>query len=187
MIEEYFNEMADDFRKCIEAFERNLTTVRTGRASPVLLENVQVEVSSYNAKMPLKQLASITAPDARMLVVNPWDKATMSDIERGIMSAGLGLNPNNDGNIIRVPIPPLTGERRQELIRKVRQMAEDSRIRARQVRKDYNDLVKESENEKEISEDDARKYQQDVQDATNVCVQKIDQICKAKEAELMEV
>jgi len=187
MIEEYFQEMAEDFSKCIEAFERNLTTIRTGRASPVLLENVQVDVATYNAKMPLKQLATITAPDARMLVVNPWDKSTMSDIERGIMSAGLGLNPNNDGNIIRVPIPPLTGERRQELTRKVRQMVEDARIRARQVRKDYNDLVKEAEAEKEISEDESRKYMQDVQEATNECIKKLDDICKTKEKELMEV
>jgi ribosome recycling factor len=187
MIEEYFQEMAEDFIKCIESFERNLTTIRTGRASPVLLENVQVDVSSYNAKMPLKQLASITAPDARMLVVNPWDKSTMTDIERGIMSAGLGLNPNNDGNIIRVPIPPLTGERRQELTRKVRHMAEDAKVRARQVRKDYNDLVKEAENDKEISEDDSRGYMQEVQDATNECVIKLEELCKVKEKELMEV
>ena len=111
----------------------------------------------------------------------------MSDIERGIMSAGLGLNPNNDGNIIRVPIPPLTGERRQELTRKVRQLSEDAKVRARQVRKDYNDLVKEAENEKEISEDDSRGYLQDVQDATNECVKQLDVLCKAKEKELMEV
>ena len=187
MIEEYFQEMADDFIKCLEVFERNLTTVRTGRASPVLLENVQIEVSSYSAKMPLNQLATITAPDARMLVVNPWDKGTMTDIERGIMSAGLGLNPNSDGVIIRVPIPPLTGERRQELIKKVKHMAEDARVRARQVRKDYNDLVKESEQDKEISEDDSRGYQEDIQNATNTCVKDIDEICKAKESELSEV
>ena len=187
MIEEYFAEMKDDFEKCAEAFQSNLNTVRTGRASPVLLESVQVEVSSYNAKMGIKQLASITAPEARLLVVNPWDKTTLTDIERGIRSAGLGLNPNSDGNIIRVPIPPLTGERRKELIRKVRQLAEESRIRARKIRRDYIDLIKESETEKEISEDESKGYQKEVQTATDVCVKILDQMCKDKEAELMEV
>ena len=186
-MEEYLEEMADDFAKCVSAFENQLTSVRTGRASPVLLEGVQVHISTYGTNMPIKQVASITAPDARMLVVNPWDKTTMSDIERGIRSAGLGLNPSNDGNIIRVPIPPLTGERRQELTRKVRQMAEDARIRARGVRRDYNNLIKEAENDKEISEDDSRGYQKQVQDDTNACIAKIDDICKVKEAELMEV
>ena len=186
-MEEYLAEMADDFKKCVEGYEGALTSVRTGRASPVLLEGVQVHISTYNASMPIKQVASITAPEARMLVVNPWDKSTMTDIERGIRSAGLGLNPNNDGNIIRVPIPALTGERRQELIRKVRQLAEDARIRARAVRRDYNSLIKDAENDKEISEDQSRDYQSQVQDQTNACIKQIDEVCKAKEAELMEV
>lgn len=187
MLDEYLEEMQPEFSSCVESFERNLSTVRTGRASPVLLENVQVDVSTYGSRMPIKQLASITAPDARMLVVNPWDKGTLKDIERGIMAGGLGLNPNSDGNIIRVPIPPLTGERRQELKRKVRSLAEDARIRARRVRKDYNDIIKESENDKEISEDDSRGYQSRVQDATNSCISQIDQLCLAKEQELDEV
>ncbi len=186
-MEEYMSEMPDDFGKCVSAFEQLLTTVRTGRASPVLLEGVQVHISTYNASMPIKQVASITAPEARLLVVNPWDKSTLTDIERGIRSAGLGLNPNSDGNIIRVPIPPLTGERRQELIRKVRQMAEDARIRARSVRREYNSLIKDAENEKEITEDDSRGFQTQVQDATNVCITKIDTVCSVKEEELMEV
>ena len=187
MIEEYFAEMKDDFTTAISAFQTTLNTVRTGRASPVLLESVQIEVSSYNAKMGIKQLASITAPEARLLIVNPWDKTTLIDIERGIRSAGLGLNPNSDGVIIRVPIPPLTGERRKELIRKVRQLSEDARIRARKIRRDYIDLVKEAETEKEISEDASKGYQTDVQDATNECVQVLEQMCKDKETELMEV
>ena len=186
-MEEYLSEMSEDFGKCVTAFEQLLTTVRTGRASPVLLEGVQVHISTYNASMPIKQVASVTAPEARLLVVNPWDKSTLSDIERGILSAGLGLNPNSDGNLIRVPIPPLTGERRQELIRKVRQMAEDARIRARAVRRDYNSLIKDAENDKDISEDDSRGYQSRVQDATNACIQQIDSVCKGKEEELMEV
>lgn len=186
-MEEYLAEMSDDFKKCVEGYETSLTTVRTGRASPVLLEGVQVHISTYNASMPIKQVASITAPEARMLIVNPWDKSTLTDIERGIRSAGLGLNPNNDGNLIRVPIPPLTGERRQELIRKVRQMAEDARIRARAVRRDYNSLIKEAEGEKEISEDQARDYQKQVQDVTNDCIKHIDEVCRVKESELMEV
>ena len=186
-MEEYLQEMQEDFKKCIAAYQKGLGTVRTGRASPVLLESVQVLVSSYNATMGLNQLASVTVSDARTLVVNPWDKTTLNDIDRAIRASGLGLNPNSDGAIIRVHIPPLTGERRQELIRKVRQMAEDARIRARAIRKEYNDIVKDAENEKEISEDQSHSYQKTIQDDTNTCVKDIDQICKDKEAELLEV
>lgn len=186
-MEEYLSAMHEDFQKCTGAYQNSLASVRTGKASPLLLEGVQVMITSYNTKMGIKQLASITAPDARTLIVNPWDKSTLGDIEKGIRAAGLGLNPNSDGAMIYVPIPPLTGERRQELIKKVRQMAEDARVRARGIRRDYNDVAKELEDAKEISEDQSRDYQKVIQDATNACIQQIDQITKDKEAELMEV
>ena len=137
--------------------------------------------------MPLRQLATITAPDARLLMVNPWDKGTMSDIERAIRTADLGLNPNNDGQVIRVPIPPLTMDRRQDLVRKVRKLTEDYRIRARATRKDYNDIFKDLESEKEISEDESRRLQGLVQDSTNKCISALDSASKTKEQEVLEV
>ena len=180
MSDEYLESMADDFSSVVTRYERNLVSVRTGRASPQMLENVSVTVASYGASMPINQLASISAPDARLLVLNPWDKSTISDIEKGILSAGMGLNPQNDGQIIRVPIPALTEERRRELERKVNALAEDARVSARQVRREYNDMYKELEKEKEISEDDLKRYLGVIQDATNTCVSNVDEIAKAK-------
>ena len=184
---EYLDGIDDDFESGIQAFKSNLNTVRTGRASPQLIEGVQVDVTSYGAKMGLKEIASINAPDARLLVVNPWDKTTINDIERAIRAAGLGFNPNNDGQVVRVPIPPLTGERRADLVRRVRLLAEESRVRARKVRRDYIDLVKELENEKEISEDESRSLGKTIQVKTDKCITLIDDIASEKEKEVMAV
>lgn len=116
-MEEYLDAMAEDMTAALDALERELLKVRTGRATPKLVEGVQVLVQSYGASMPLNQLATINAPDARLLVITPWDKSTIPDIERGIVQAGLGLNPSNDGQVVRLPVPALTAERRQELVR----------------------------------------------------------------------
>lgn len=186
-MEEYLESLEDDFVKIKNAFSMALQTVRTGRASPQLIEGVSVMVASYGSKMPLRQLATITAPDARLLTVSPWDKGTMGDIERAIRTADLGLNPNNDGQVIRVPIPPLTTERRQALVRKVRKITEDYRIRARATRKEYNDIFKELESEKEISEDESRRMQTKVQESTNKCIAGLESAAKKKEQEVLEV
>jgi len=183
--DEYLDAMTEDFDKVKAAFNRDLSSVRTGRASPQILENVQVVVASYGATMPLNQLASISAPDPRLLVVNPWDKGTISDIGKAIGSAGLGLNPASDGTIIRVPIPALTTQRRRDLVRSVRTLQEDFRVRARQVRKEYNDIFKELESDKEITRDDLKRYQGLVQDATNACIKELDGISDAKQQEVM--
>jgi len=187
MTEEYLEEMKQDFTKILSAFGTALQSIRTGRASPQLIEGVSIMVSSYGSSMPLRQLATITSPDARLLLVNPWDKGTMTDIERGIRSADLGLNPNNDGQVIRVPIPPLTSERRQALVRKIRKIQEEYRVRARSVRKDYNDMFKEMEGEKEISEDELRRLQSVVQKETDGCVNSLEATAKTKEQEVLEV
>ena len=187
MTEEYLEELKSDFEKIQKAFANALMTIRTGRASPQLIEGVSIMVASYGSSMPLRQLANITAPDARLLVVNPWDKGTIIDIEKGIRMADLGLNPNNDGQVIRVPIPPLTSDRRKDLVRKVRKILEDYRIRARSVRKEYNDMFKELEAEKEISEDELRRLQDRVQKSTDGCTQGLEQAAKAKEQEVLEV
>ncbi|MFT4975901.1 MAG: ribosome recycling factor [Myxococcota bacterium] len=187
MSNEYISAMKDDFTERIGGLEKNLSTIRTGRATPQLLDSVQIAVASYGATMPLKQLATIQAPDARLLVVNPWDKGTLKDIERGLLASDLGLTPSSDGQIIRLPVPPLTGERRQQLIRQVRKLTEDGRIAARQVRKDYNDLFKSMEQDKDISEDDLRGFLADVQQATDDAVKQMEAVSTAKEQEVMEV
>ena len=187
MTAEYLSSMNDDMKGALDHLKRELGTLRTGRASPALLDSVQVHVTSYGATMPINQLATISAPDARLLVVSPWDKTTLSDIEKSIGSSGLGLNPSSDGQIIRVPIPALTGERREELRRLCKKYGEDHKVRVRGVRREYNELFKELESEKEISEDELSRLLKQVQKATDDNVAKIDDIVAAKEKEILEV
>lgn len=186
-MDEYLDSMNDDMTSAIDFVGRELGKVRTGRATPKMLDGVQVHVASYGASMPINQLATVQAPDARLLVVTPWDKTTIHDIEKGIVQAGLGLNPSNDGQVVRVPVPALTAERRAELVKQCRKVAEDGKIRVRGVRRDYNDTFKEAEKDGEISEDDLRRLLQKVQDATDAHIQKIDDLVAAKEAEVQEV
>ena len=163
MVNEYLDSMGDD-----------------------MLENVQVDVATYGAVMPLNQLASVAAPDPRLLVVTPWDKSTLADIEKAIGSSGLGLNPSSDGQIVRVPIPALTGERRQELTKVVRRHGEECKIRVRNARRDYNDVFKGMENDKDISKDELERLLKQVQTATDNHVTKVDGIVSSKEAELLD-
>ena len=187
MIDEYLTQMTEDFGKAVGALEKDLLSVRTGRASPQLIENVTVQVASYGTTMPLNQLASISAPDARLLVINPWDKGTIKDIEKGILASGLGLTPSSDGQIVRLPIPPLTGDRRKELVRLVGKMTEDARVRARNVRREYLDIFKELESEKEISEDELRRLNDVVPTETDATIQTMAAVAGAKEKEVLEV
>lgn len=187
MVDEYMDAMKDDMAKALSSLDNQLTTVRTGRASPALLDSVQVNVSSYGAVMPLKQLATISAPDARLLQIAPWDKSVISDIEKAIATANLGLNPNSDGNVVRVPIPPLTTERRQEMVKQVRRMGEDAKVSIRHARREYNDIFKDLESDKEISEDELKRVLKNVQDATDASVKKVDVVVSAKESEILEV
>lgn len=186
MSAEYLDAMKEDFAKVEASLRRDLQTIRTGRASPQLLENVMVEVASYGAAMPLNQLGSITAPDARLLVVNPWDKSTLKDIERGIVAAGLGLNPSNDGQIVRIPIPALTGERRKELVKMLGKHLEEARVRARGVRREYNDIFKELEASKEVTEDELKQLLDKVQKATDAAIALLEGLAAAKEKEVLE-
>lgn len=186
-MDDYLQSLDDDMAKGLESLVQSLSTVRTGRATPKLVEGVQVNVASYGAVMPLNQLATIQAPDARLLVVTPWDKSTMTDIERAIISAGLGLNPSNDGQVIRVPVPPLTAERRQDLVKQVRKHGEDAKVRIRHVRREYNDIFRDGEKDGDISEDDLRRYLARVQERTDSNVTKVDELMAAKESEVLEV
>lgn len=187
MQDEYLSSLNDDMEKVLDSLKRDLVAVRTGRASPGLIENLQVFIQAYGSAMPLNRLASIAAPDARLLVVNPWDKTTLHDIERAIASAGMGFNPGNDGHIIRIPIPALTGERRQALVKVVKKAGEEGKVRVRAVRREYNELFKTLHDDKEITEDDLKRLLEKVQQVTDAHVKKVDDICAAKEREVLEV
>jgi len=186
-MDEYLESLTEDMQAALDALARDLAKVRTGRATPKLVDGVQVTVQSYGASMPLNQLATIQAPDARLLTVTPWDKTTIADIQKGIVQAGLGLNPSTDGQLIRIPVPALTQERRQDLVRQVRKMGEEAKIRVRHVRREYNDIFKSSEKDGDVSEDECRRLLAKVQESTDAQIKKVDALLEAKEAEVVEV
>ncbi len=171
--------------KAVEAMRREFAGVRTGKATPALLDLVRVE--AYGSHMPLNQVAAISAPEPRLLVVQPWDRSMIGPIERAIRESDLGLNPSNDGKVVRIPIPPLTEERRREYVRLLHKMAEEGRIAVRQARKEANDEIKHRQKDEPLSEDEARREQDEVQKLTNQYIEKIDELLKHKEAEVMEV
>jgi ribosome recycling factor len=172
-------------KKAIEALQRDLATVRTGRASPALVD--RIEVDYYGAMTPLNQLAGVSAPEARLLVIQPWDKGSLQAIERAIRTSDLGVNPTNDGDLIRIAIPALTEERRREMVKIVRSKVEDSRVAIRNVRRDAISQVKELAQEKMISEDDERRGEQNVQDITDRFIAQAEKIGKEKEEDVLEV
>jgi ribosome recycling factor len=171
--------------KAVEALRREFGSVRTGKATPGLLDTVRVE--AYGSKMPLNQVASVNAPEPRMLIVQPWDKALVGDIERAIRAGDLGLNPANDGTIIRIPIPPLTEERRKEMVRLLHKLAEEARVAVRHARQEANKAIKQQQNDHEISDDDAHRQLQEVQKLTDEFIAKVDEVLEHKEQEVMEV
>ena len=169
----------------IVAMRRDISSIRTGRATPALIEDLIVDY--YGAPTPLKQLASISAPDARAIMVQPWDRQALRDIERSLTRSDLGFNPSNDGNVITVPVPPLTRERRQEMVRLLKRKAEDSKVAVRNVRRDGVDSLRKMERDKAISQDENRRSQDALQKTTDAHIKSIDEVAAAKEAEIMEV
>ena len=178
-------QMREQMDEAVDAMRREFSSVRTGKASPALLDTVRVD--AYGSKMPLNQVATVNTPEPRLIVVQPWDKALMPDIERAIQGSGLGFNPANDGNVIRVPIPPLSQERRKDMVRLLHKMAEEGRISVRHARQEANKEIKQREQDHDISEDESRRQQDQVQKITDEYVAKIDDLMKTKEAEVMEV
>lgn len=172
-------------QKSIEALEHELSKLRSGRAHPALLD--QIKVPYYGNDTPLPQVASVTIGDARTLVVTPWEKSIVPAIEKAILNSGLGLNPTTAGTVIRVPLPPLTEERRREMIKVVKSEAENAKVAIRNIRRDANNEFKELLKKKEISEDDERRAQDDVQKITDKFVAEVDKVFAAKEKELMDV
>ncbi|WP_249869756.1 ribosome recycling factor [Oceanobacillus saliphilus] len=185
MSEAIMNQMQEKMEQAVQAFSKNLASVRAGRANPSLLDSIYVDY--YGASTPLNQLATIGAPEARLLTITPYDKTALSDIERAIQIANLGLTPSNDGNMIRINIPALTEERRKDLVKVVGKYAEESRVQIRNIRRDTNDSLKKMEKSGDMTEDDLRGFQDDVQNATNENISKIDDLAKNKEKEIMEV
>jgi ribosome recycling factor len=169
----------------LDALRREFAGVRTGKASPQLLDTVRVE--AYGSKVPLNQVGTVSAPEPRMLTIQPWDRSLMKAIERAIQESDLGLNPGNDGQIIRIPIPALTEERRREYVRMLHKLAEEGRVAVRQARKDANDEIKHRQKGEGLSEDDIRREQGEVQKLTDQYIARIEEMLKHKEAEVMEV
>jgi ribosome recycling factor len=170
--------------KALDALERDLSHVRTGMASASLLEGITVDY--YGSRMPLNQVASVAVPESHMLTVQPWDGNILGDIEKAILASDLGLTPGNDGKMIRINIPPLTEERRKELVKQVRKMGEDSKVAVRNIRRDAIEKLKKQKKAKEISEDDMYRQQDEVQKITDSHIKKIDEIIGGKEKEIMD-
>ena len=185
MIEDIQKEALNRMNKSIEAFKTELSKIRTGRAHPSLLNHIMVDF--YGSDVPIGQAANINVEDSRTLAVTPWDKSMVPIIEKAIMSSDLGLNPTTAGTVIRVPMPPLTEERRKELVKVVRELAENARIAVRNIRRDGNNDLKALSKDKDISEDDEHRGQDLVQQATNQSTDEIESLLQVKEKELMEI
>lgn len=185
MLNQVYQEMERKMAKASEALKAEFAGIRTGRANPALLEGIKVQ--SYGALVPLNQVAGISVPEARLLVIQPWDKNALSEIEKAILKSELGLTPVNDGRVIRLPIPTLTEERRRELSKVVKKMAEDQKVAVRNIRREANDEIKKLEKDKKISEDESKKALEKTQELTDKAIKGIDEVLAKKEKEIMEV
>jgi len=185
MIDEILSEARTAMDKAVKSLKREMAKVRTGRASVSLLDDVKVDY--YGVPTPLSQVATLSVPEARLITVQPWEKNLIPDIEKAIFKADLGLTPSSDGQLIRLPVPALTEERRREMVKIIKRMAEDAKISVRNARRDANETLKMLEKEKEITEDDLKRSEKDVQQLTDEFVNTIDTVVQGKEKEVMEV
>lgn len=179
------HDMTDKMQHNLEAYRRELTKIRTGRASLSLLDGIRV--TAYGSPMPLNQVANLTIPESRMIVIQPWDMQLIGTIEKAIFAADIGVNPTNDGKVIRINIPQLTEERRRDLVKQVKKISEEYRVAVRNSRRDALDELKKQKNNKELPEDDFFKLQDEAQKETDKHIRKIDEIMAEKEKEVMEV
>lgn len=185
MIKEVLSEARTAMDKAVKSLKREMAKVRTGRASVSLLDDVKVDY--YGVPTPLSQVATLSVPEARLITVQPWEKNLIPDIEKAIFKADLGLTPSSDGQLIRLPVPALTEERRREMVKIIKRMSEDAKISVRNARRDANETLKMLEKEKEITEDDLKRSEKDVQQVTDEFVSTIDSVVQSKEKEVMEV
>jgi len=185
MLDEVISESKDAMNRAVEALKREMSKVRTGRASISLLDDVRVDY--YGTPTPLNQVGTLAVPEARLITIQPWEKQLIPEIEKAIFKSDLGLNPASDGQLIRIAIPALTEERRKDMVKVIRRMGEDAKIAVRNARRDANDNLKMLEKEKEISEDDLKRGEKQVQDVTDSFVEKVDEVVAHKEKEVMEI
>jgi ribosome recycling factor len=175
----------EKMQKSFETMLHQYSKIRTGRASASILDDIKINY--YGQPTPVKQLCNISIPEARMIVVQPWDKTTLADIEKAILAANIGITPENDGNVIRLPFQPLTEEKRKDIVKNIKKISEDTRVAIRNIRRDANEIVKKEKKDSEISEDEEKKQLKELQDLTDEWIKKIDEAEKAKEKEIMEV
>lgn len=175
----------DKMQKSFESLLHQYSKIRTGRASAAILDDIRINY--YGQPTPIKQMCNVSIPEARTIIVQPWDKTTLADIEKAILAANLGITPENDGNVIRLPFQPLTEDKRKDIVKTLKKMAEESRVAIRNIRRDANELAKKMKKDTEISEDDEKKLLKDLQDITDEWIKKIDEVEKAKEKEILEV
>jgi len=185
MIKEIISGNEEKMKKSVEILRKEYSSLRAGRANPSLLDGIKVDY--YGTPTPLVQMANISVPEPRMLVIQPWDKTSIAAIEKAILKSDLGVNPSNDGTVIRIVIPQLTEERRRELVKVVHKKAEEARVSVRNIRRDCNDKIKAQEKAKAITEDDAKKGLDDIQKMTDKYIKEIDRLAELKEKEIMEV
>jgi ribosome recycling factor len=184
MVEQIINEAKDKMVKAIHVLKTELLKLRTGRATPAILDDIRVEY--YGTMVPINQVANMGVPDARLITITPWESNMVPVIEKAILKSGLGLNPNHDGKIIKLPIPPLTEERRKELVKYVKKLAEDTKVAIRNIRRDENERCKKLEKE-HVSEDQLKKAEKDIQKLTDDNIKLIDEVVVQKEKEIMTV
>jgi len=185
MIDQHVTKAEERMKKILESTRREFASIRSGKASPALLDAVRVD--AYGQTVPLNQVGTVSAPEARLLVVQPWDKGLVKAVSRAIQQSELGLNPQDDGALVRIPIPPLTEERRRDMVKLIAKLAEEGRVHMRQVRHDLNKEIKSLEHDHDLSEDDAKRLTLEVQKLTDRYVALIDELLKKKTAEVMEV
>ncbi|MCK4385130.1 MAG: ribosome recycling factor [candidate division Zixibacteria bacterium] len=185
MIKELYADTEEKMKKALESLRKELASIRTGKATTSLLDGIRVDY--YDTMTPLSQVANISVPDPRLLVIQPWEKRLIPDIVKAIQKSDLGLNPQADASVVRLPIPSLTEERRKDLVKLVKKVAEEGKIAVRNIRRDSNDAFKKAEKDKDISEDESRKAQEHVQEITDKHIELIDEMTKKKEEEVLEV
>lgn len=184
MLQETYNQLKKKMDSSLDVFRKNLGGIRTGRASVSILDGISVDY--YGTPTPLKQVATISVPESRLITIQPWDVSILKEIEKTILASDLGLTPNNDGKIIRLPIPSLTQERRKELVKIVKRVTEDAKIAVRNIRREGNEQLKKAEKAKNVTEDECRKGVDEIQKITDDCIKNVDEISNKKEKEVLE-
>lgn len=185
MTDDILNDVEDRMNKSIKNLQKDFSTIRTGRANPAMFEGLRVNV--YGTEMPMNQVATISVPEPRLVVIQPWDKGNLTEVEKAILRSDLSVNPSNDGNLIRIQIPELTGERRKEYAKLARQKAEECKVSIRNIRRDGNDMIKSLEKEKEISEDESKSVQEKIQKITDKYIDDAQKLTDNKEKEILSL